>query len=55
MLWGGVFSCILYFDVQAGTKTSLFNRGLVFFCLWDGAFNRNLYFGVQTGTSTTLS
>ena len=28
-LWGGAFTCILYFGVQTGTNTSLFNRGLV--------------------------
>ena len=28
-LLGGAFSRILYFDVQTGTKTSLFIRGLV--------------------------
>ena len=28
-LWGGAFTRILYFDVQTGTNTSLFNRGLV--------------------------
>ena len=54
-LWGGAFSRILHFGVETGTKTSIFNRGLVFLCLWDGAFNRNLYFGVQTGTKTNLT
>ena len=28
-LWGGAFTRILYFGVQTGTNTSLFNRGLV--------------------------
>ena len=28
-LWGGAFTRILHFGVQTGTKTSLFNRGLV--------------------------
>ena len=28
-LWGGACTRILYFDVQTGTNTSLFNRGLV--------------------------
>ena len=28
-LWGGALPCILYFGVQTGTNTSLFNRGLV--------------------------
>ena len=54
-LWDGAFSRILHFGVETGTKTSIFNRGLVFLCLWDGAFNRNFYFGVQTGIKTNLT
>ena len=49
-LWGGAFTRILYFGVQTGTNTSLFNRGLVYVY---GTFNRNLYFPVQTGTKPT--
>ena len=30
-LWGGAFSRILHVGVETGTKTSIFNRGLVFY------------------------
>ena len=33
-LWGGAFSRILHFGVETGTKTGIFNRGLVFFYVY---------------------
>ena len=44
----------LYFRVQTGTKTILFNGGLVIYVYGLGAFSLILYFHVQTGTRTTL-
>ena len=46
---------ILYFRVQTGTTTNLFNRRFSCLCLLGGAFNRNLYFRVQTGTKNKPS
>ena len=53
-LCGGAFNRNLYFRVQTGTTTNLFNRGFSCLCLWGGAFSRNLYFHVQTGTTSNL-
>ena len=55
MFLGGAFSRNLYFRVQTGTTTYLFNRGFSCLCLLGGAFSRNLYFRVQTDTKTNLS
>ena len=49
-----LFGRKLYFCAQAGTRTNLFNGGLVVYVLWLGAFSLILYFRVQTGTRTTL-
>ena len=54
MFYGGAFNRNLYFRVQTGTTTNLFNRGVSCLCLWGGAFSRNLYFHVQTGTISNL-
>ena len=40
----GAFSRILYFRVQTGTKTNLFNGCLVVYVYGLGAFRRILYF-----------
>ena len=50
----GAFSRILYFRVQTGTKTNLFNGCLVVYVYGLGAFRRILYFLVQTGTKPNL-
>ena len=55
MFLGGAFSRNLYFRVQTGTTTYLFNRGFSCLCLLGGAFSRNLYFGYkQTPKQTYL-
>ena len=53
-LWCGAFSRLLYFRVQTGTTTNLFDRGFSCLFFWSGAFSRNLYFRVQIGTKTNL-
>ena len=37
VLWGGAFSRILYFRIQTGTRTNLFNGGLVVYVYGFGA------------------
>ena len=55
MFYGhGAFSLILYFRVQTGTRTTLFNGGLVVYAFGFGAFSRFLYFRIQIGTKTNL-
>ena len=49
-----LFSRILYFRVQIGTKTNLYNGDLIIYVYWLGAFSRILYFRVQIGTKTNL-
>ena len=50
----GAFRRKLYFLVQTGTRTNLFNGGLVVYVYGLGALSLILHFRVQTGTKTTL-
>ena len=55
MFYGlGAFSLILYFRVKTGTRTTLFNGGLVVYAFGFGAFSHFLYFRIQIGTKTNL-
>ena len=49
-----LLSRILYFRVQIGTRTNIFNGFQVVYVYGFGAFCRILYFRVHTGTKTNL-
>ena len=45
---------ILYYRVQTGTRTTLFNGDYIVYVFDFGAFSRFLYFRIQIGTKTNL-